>query len=178
MAGHTFFGKQKLCYTEVSDFTDFQGIGRDPMYKRYDSVHSVIKRAVPAGLLHFLATPEYIDEEDQICWHVDNWVEHPIPLRELSGSDYTKYKAILDNTIKIYKESLKRLQGEDLQILAGAIKYWDEDRIYCGDEKVYLVAWGMTPDTRQHKVIGSIIHEFEYVKKYKITFDVGEHGTL
>ena len=28
MAGHSFFGKQKLCYTEVSDFTDYQGIGR------------------------------------------------------------------------------------------------------------------------------------------------------
>ena len=25
MAGHSFFGKQKLCYTEVSDFTDYQG---------------------------------------------------------------------------------------------------------------------------------------------------------
>lgn len=26
MAGYTFKGKQKLCYTEVSDFTDFQGL--------------------------------------------------------------------------------------------------------------------------------------------------------
>lgn len=30
MAGYTFKGKQKLCYTEVSDFTDFQGVGHDP----------------------------------------------------------------------------------------------------------------------------------------------------
>lgn len=47
MAGHSFFGKQKLCYTEVSDFTDYQGIGHDPMYKRYDSVFSVVKRVIP-----------------------------------------------------------------------------------------------------------------------------------
>ena len=42
MAGHSFFGKQKLCYTEVSDFTDYQGIGHDPMYKRYDSVFKLL----------------------------------------------------------------------------------------------------------------------------------------
>ena len=53
MAGHSFFGKQKLCYTEVSDFTDYQGIGHDPMYKRYDSVFSVVKRVIPINLQHF-----------------------------------------------------------------------------------------------------------------------------
>ena len=29
MAGHTFKGKRELCYTEVTDFTDFQGIGQE-----------------------------------------------------------------------------------------------------------------------------------------------------
>ena len=178
MAGHTFFGKQKLCYTEVSDFTDYQGIGHDPMYKRYDSVFSVIKRTVPTSLHHFLATPEYLDDEDQICWHVDNWNERPRRLTDLSGAEYDRYKSILQDTVRTYKSSIMELNGEDLQIMAGAIKYIDEGRVYCGDGKVYLVAWGMTPDTRQHKVVGSVIHDFEYVKKYKITFDVGEHGTI
>lgn len=178
MAGHTFFGKQKLCYTEVSDFTDYQGIGHDPMYKRYDSVFSVVKRAVPSDLHHFLATPEYLDDEDQICWHVDNWNECPSRLTELSGAEYDRYKSILEDTVRKYKSSIMNLNGEDLQIMAGAIKYIDDDRVYCGDGKVYLVAWGMTPDVRQHKVVGSVIHDFEYVKKYKISFDAGEHGTL
>lgn len=178
MAGHTFFGKQKLCYTEVSDFTDYQGIGHDPMYKRYDSVFSVVKRAVPSDLHHFLATPEYLDDEDQICWHVDNWNECPSRLTDLSGAEYDRYKSILEDTVRKYKSSIMDLNGEDLQIMAGAIKYIDDDRVYCGDGKVYLVAWGMTPDVRQHKVVGSVIHDFEYVKKYKISFDVGEHGTL
>lgn len=178
MAGHTFFGKQKLCYTEVSDFTDYQGIGHDPMYKRYDSVFSVVKRTVPTNLHHFLATPEYLDDEDQICWHVDNWNERPSRLTDLSGVEYDRYKSILQDTVRTYKSSIMELNGEDLQIMAGAIKYIDDDRVYCGDGKVYLVAWGMTPDVRQHKVVGSVIHDFEYVKKYKITFDAGEHGSL
>lgn len=178
MAEHTFFGKQKLCYTEVSDFTDYQGIGHDPMYKRYDSVFSVVKRAVPTNLHHFLATPEYLDDEDKICWHVDNWNERPSRLTDLSGEEYERYKSILQDTVRTYKSSIMKLNGEDLQIMAGAIKYIDDDRVYCGDGKVYLVAWGMTRDIRQHKVVGSVIHDFEYVKKYKITFDAGEHGSL
>lgn len=178
MAGHTFFGKRKLCYTETSDFTDFQGIGHDPMYKRYDSVFSVVKRAIPVEYQHFLATPEYNDEFDQICWHVENWEEHPIRLTDLSENDKTKYKEILNKTVSTYKSSVANLNGDDLQIMAGAIKYIDENRIYCADGKVYLVAWGMTPDTKQHKVIGSVIHDFDYVKKFKVTFDVGEHGIL
>lgn len=178
MSGHTFFGKQKLCYTEVSDFTDYQGIGHDPMYKRYDSVFSVVKRAVSSEFHHFLATPDYLNDEDQICWYVDNWNERPSRLTELSGVEYDRYKSILEDTVRKYKSSINDLDGEDLQIMAGAIKYIDEDRVYCGDDKVYLVAWGMTPDVRQHKVVGSVIHDFEYVKKYKISFDAGEHGTL
>lgn len=178
MAKNTFFGKQKLCYTEVSDFTDFQGIGRDPMYKRYDSVFSVVKRVIPENLHHFLATPEYSEDEDQIFWHVDTWTEFPIRLSDLSGEKQESYKKILDDTIKIYKSSIMDCNGEDLQIIAGALKYIDADRVYCGDGKVYLIAWGMTPDIRQHKVIGSVIHEFDYVKKFQITFDAGEYGTI
>jgi len=178
MAGHTFIGKQRLCYTEVSDFTDYQGIGHDPMYKRYDSVFSVVKRAIPADLQHFLATPEYLNDEDQICWHVANWNERPTRLTDLTGAEYDKYKAILEDTVRAYKSSVINLSGEDLQIMAGAIKYVDDDRVYCSDDKVYLVAWGMSLDVRQHKVIGSVIHDFEYVKKFKVTFDAGEHGSL
>lgn len=178
MTGHTYFGKQKLCYTEVSDFTDFQGIGRDPIYRRYDSVFSVIRRVVPTNLQHFLATPEYLIDEDQICWHVDKWIEHPTRLTDLSGEENDKYKSILEDTVRKYKSCVHDLNGEDLQIMAGAIKYIDDDRVYCSDDKVYLVAWGMTPDTKQHKVIGSVIHDFAYVKKYKITFDSGKDGTL
>lgn len=178
MAGHTFFGKQKLCYTEVSDFTDIQGIGHDPIYKRYDSVFSVVKRIIPIELQHFLATPEYLIDEDLICWHVDKWIEHPTRLTDLSNAEHEKYKSILDNTIIKYKSSVMDLNGEDLQIMAAAIKYIDDERVYCSDNKVYLVAWGMTPDTKQHKVIGSVIHDFEFIKKYKITFDPGEHGTF
>ena len=178
MAGYTFKGKQKLCYTEVSDFTDFQGVGHDPLYKRFDSVQSVVKKFVAPEYQHFLATPQYIEEEDQICWHINEWKDNPRKLIELTGSEQTKYESIKENTIKAYRNAAQDCNGEDLMIMAGAIRYLHDECIYCCDDKVFVVAWGMTPDVHQHKVIGSVIHEFDMVKKYKITFDANPNGVL
>lgn len=178
MAGHTFFGKRRLCYTDVVDFTDFQGIGRDPLYLRYDSVFSVIKTAIAPEYQHFLAVPQYVDDEDHINWHIDDWNDSPVKLTSLEGLEKAKYEEIKENTITHYRQAALKLNGEELQILACAIKYIDDDRIYCADDKVYLVAWGMTPDTKQHKVIGSVIHEYDFIRKFKITFDPGVHGTF
>ena len=178
MAGYTFKGKQKLCFTEVSDFTEFQGIGHDPLYKRFDSVQSVVKKVVAPEYQHFLATPQYIEEEDQICWHINEWQESPQKLVNLTGDERAKYECIKDNTIKAYRTAAQDCNGEDLMIMAGAIRYLHDECIYCCDDKVFLVAWGMTPDTHQHKVIGSVIHEVDMVKKYKITFDANANGTL
>lgn len=178
MAGYTFKGKQKLCFTEVSDFTDFQGIGHDPLYKRFDSVQSVVKKVVAPEYQHFLATPQYIEEDDQICWHINEWKESPQKLVDLTGDERAKYESIKDNTIKAYRTAAQDSNGEDLMIMAGAIRYLHDECTYCCDDKVFLVAWGMTPDTHQHKVIGSVIHEVDMVKKYKITFDVNAHGAL
>lgn len=41
------------------DFTDFQGIGRDPLYKRFDSVYSVIEKNIEPEYVDFLAHPIY-----------------------------------------------------------------------------------------------------------------------
>ena len=178
MAGHTFMGKQRLCYTEVSDFTDFQGIGHDPLYKRYDSVQSVVKKVVAPEYQHFLAAPQYIEEEDQICWHINAWNETPQKFVELTGDEQARYERIKENTIKAYRSAVQNCDGEDMMIMAGAIRYLHEECIYCCDDKVFLVAWGMTPDTHQHKVIGSVIHDFDMVKKYKVTFDASTNGVL
>ena len=178
MPGHTFFGKSKLCYTDVSNFTDIQGIGHDPLYKRYDSVFSVVKRHIPVAYQHFLAAPEYLVDEGLICWHVENGDEHPLRLPELTDEEREEYRKILQETVNVYKESINSLEGEELRIMAGALKYIDEERIYCANNKVYLVAWGMDIDKRQYNVVGSVIHDFEYEKKYVVTYDVGKHGIL
>lgn len=177
MAEHTLYGKRQLCYTEVTDFTDFQGIGRDPLYKRFDSVYSVVEKNIDIQYRDFLAHPIYSDE-DQILWYVREWNNLPCAYNELSASDKAKYSAIKDKTIAAYEKVCKSLTGEDKQILVGALKYIDSDFIFCYDDKVVVVAWGMAPDAHKHIVKGAVIHDLKIQNNHKIKFIEGENGTF
>ncbi len=180
MAGHTFRGKRKLCYTEVTDFTDFQGVGQDPLYIRYDSVSSAMRMAVSADYQHFLSIPNYDSDEGVIYWFVDEWSGGaPSRLVDLTGDERAHYDKIKDETIDHWRKALGSLKGESLQVLSSAMKYVDDGCIYCLDDKVFLVAWGMKLDTNRHKTIGSSIHECDIeIQKYRVTFDVGRGGKL
>ena len=178
MAEYAFKGKRKLCYTELADYTGFQGIGHDPLYRRYDSVMGSIASAIAPEYQHFLAAPLYLDREGRICWYIDEWQEHPQRLTTLSGTLRTQYESIKDATIGHYREASSKLSGDSLQILGCALRYIDDDHIYCADGKVFLIAWGMTPNTSLHKEVGTIIHEYEEVKKCLFTFDPSPHGNL
>ena len=177
MAEHSFYGKRRLCYTEVSDFRDFQGIGSDPMYKRYDSVYAVVDKVIADEYKQFLAQPSYT-EDDQIFWYVKEWNETPVSFKNLSPELKTHYTEIKDATIHHYYEVLSSLKGEDARILSGAIKYLNEDFMFCYDDKVIVVAWGMAPDSNQHKVIGAIIKDLQFEERFKVRFDVGNNGKL
>ncbi len=177
MAEHTLYGKRILCYTEVTDFTDFQGIGRDPLYKRFDSVYSVVEKNVEPQYRDFLAHPIYSDE-DQILWYVREWSNTPSAYNDLSEVEKVKYTAIKEKTIAAYNKVCKNLTGEDKQILIGALKYIDDDFIFCYDDKVVVVAWGMLPDSKKHIVKGAIIHDLKIQTKHKIRFIVGDNGTF
>lgn len=178
MGEHTLYGKRRLCYTEVSDYTDYQGIGHDPLYKRYDSVFSVIKDIVDTQYLHFLAQPVHSNVTGQIEWYIEDWNELPKRYTRLKAEEREKYKTIKEDTIGHYKKCLANADGEDLLILASALKYIDNESIYCYDDKIALVTWGMKPDTNQHKITGAVIHEFPNETKHKLFFNSGESGSL
>lgn len=177
MSEHTLYNKKKLCYTEVTDFTDFQGIGRDPLYKRYDSVYSIIEQNIEPQYRDFLAHPVYSDE-DQILWYLREWNETPCAYSDLSEAERVKYTEIKEKTIAAYKNALNTLTGEDKQILTGALKYVDDDFMFCYDDKVVLVAWGMVSDSNKHVVKGTVIHDLKIESSHKIRFVVGDNGIL
>lgn len=178
MAEHTLYGKKRLCYTEVTDFTDFQGIGQDPLYKRYDSVFSVIDKHIPEEYRDFLAQPVYSGIDDQISWYVREWNEEPERFVNLSQTDKDYYRTVKAKTLKVYDDVVESLKGEDLTILKSAMTHIDDDFMFCYDGKVTVVAWGMKPDSTQHKVIGQIIHGCDFLKKIEIRFDEGDHGSF
>lgn len=178
MDNHTFLGKRKIGSTEICDFTDYQGIGRDPLYKRYQSVNSIIRSFVDSRYSHFLATPDYSSSEDRVNWYIEEWNETPERLVELEGEKREKYANIKQQTLSHYKRVAETLTGEELHILTCVLRYVHDEFIYCCDDKVYLVAWGMTPDENKHIPRGELVHESPVVTKYKLTFDAGEFGSF
>lgn len=177
MDNHTYIGKRKVASTNVSDFTDYQGIGQDPLYKRYDSVYSVIKKAVDAKYAHFIAASDYSGNDDVINWYIDDWTETPIRLTELDDENRERYLRIKNETIAHYKNALENLSGEELIVMACVLRYINDNFIYCCDDKVFLVAWGMTPDRNKHIPVGELIHGGP-ARGFKILFDEGRYGKI
>lgn len=180
MNGNAIFpGKQEICSTELSFFTDFAGIGNDPLYKRYGSVYSVVRSTIPEKYQSFLAQPYYSEEEDKIHWFVDKWNETPKPIERLQGKERNDYEAIKKETIAVYNKALQRSSGDATIILAQILKHIKDDYIYCYDGKVVLTVWGMTLDTKLHETRGSVIYVSpEDKRRYTITFDAGANGDL
>ena len=75
MARATFYNKRLLGHIDDIDFTDYQGIGSDPLYKRYKSVESVVKSRILPQYQSFLSCPFY--EDGSIFWYVDEWNDAP-----------------------------------------------------------------------------------------------------
>ncbi len=176
MAATVYYNKKKLCYVDKTDFTDFQPLGSDPMYKRYDSVYSVLQNLIDPEYRSFLTAPYC--EEDKIYWYTEEWNEIPRQLRDLSGAEKAKYEKIKEDTVSHYKDVLSKLKlgSEDYFIMAGALKYINDDFIYCYDDKVYLVAWGMCPNENKMPVNGLWVKREKEEEKFKVTFDLGVGG--
>lgn len=176
MAGATFYDMQPLCYIDDTDFTDYQGIGSDPMYRRYDSIYSIIKKHIEPQYRGLLARPHY--EDGCIHWYVERWNEPPIPLNRLSGEERDRYEKIKDETLSHYRRRMEAMNIEERTILTGALRFVSDEFVYCYDGRVTLVAWGMRPDPYRHPVDGSWVKGLKFVEAYSLTFDPGTMGTL
>lgn len=171
------YNKTALCYIEISDFTDIQGIDSNPMYKRYDSVESVIRSIIDEEYQSFLAQPVLSDDEDILTWYATDWIETPKRLLDLSGVERIKYEQIKEQTLSHYQKALNHLSFSDRKILSDALKYSVEDYVYCFDNKVVLAVWGMKLRDSIVKPIGEIVHEFSDSNSFKVTFNLYSGAT-
>lgn len=173
---HTYLGKRRIGNTDISYFTDIQGIGRDPLYRRYASVAGIAGRVIAPRYSHFLAAPHYSATDDTVNWYIEEWNETPVRLTRLQGAEAQHYRTVLAETLSHWRGVLATLSGEDLMIMTRVLKYVHEDFVYCADGKVYLMGWGMTPDPAHHKTIGELVREAPYIVRHTVTFEPGQHG--
>lgn len=62
----------------------------------------------------------------------------------------------------------RKLHGESLGILDSALKFVNENFLFCYDNKVVLVAWGMNLRDSVYDAKGSIVFNFSQTKGYTI----------
>lgn len=173
--------KRRFCYTDVSDFTDFQGIGNDPIYKRYDSVYAVIKQHIDEPYRSFLAEPEYSMEDDKIFWYTEEWGNSMPPVKMKNIDDEVtleKCRKLLHDTVTHYHDIITSLSGEKKTILESAVKYIDEDFVYYVENRIVLAIWGMRPDKNRHDPTGIVIHDIDLTEYCALVFNAGKHGEL
>lgn len=173
-------GKKKLCYVEVSDFTNIQGVGNDPMYKRYNSVYAIVKQHIDEPYHSFLAEPEYSAEDDRVYWYTEEWGYDlaPIKITDLDPEARQMAERKLTNIVNHYKQAIASLSGETKRILESAIKFVNVDFVYCIGDRLVLAVWGMEPDIHRHNATGVIMHELDLTEYHTIVFDPGKHGAL
>lgn len=173
---HTFHNKRKIGSTDISDFTDFQGIGRDPLYRRYANVKALVDKIVDKRFVHFLAIPDFDPARGEINWYVDIWEETPERLKDLSGEKRARYEKIKGETLEAFKANLQGLSLEDRVVMEGVLRHINEDFIFCSDGKVFVVAWGMAPDTDRHIAVGELVHDAPNPVKVTLTFLACDNG--
>lgn len=168
--------KRALCSTPMKHFTDFQGVGSDPMYLRYSSVYSIVDQVIDPEYKGFLAEPVYSELEDEIVWYSTIWKDSPVNYKDLDDEGLSEYQEIKERTLQHYYDSIEKLKGEEKTILKNALRNVSDDFLFCYDNKVYLTAWGMRPDEDIYNPIGSITY-LGAKKSFKIKFDLGECGS-
>ena len=168
--------KRALCSTPMKHFTDFQGVGNDPMYLRYSRVYSIVDQVIDPEYKGFLAEPVYSELEDEIVWYSTIWKDSPVNYKDLDDEGLSEYEEIKERTLQHYYDSIEKLKGEEKTILKNALRNISDDFLFCYDNKVFLTAWGMRPDEDIYNPIGSITY-LGAKKSFKIKFDLGERGS-
>ena len=59
-------GKVAICYTDETEFTDIQGIGNDPIYKRFPSVYAIVEQHID-GTVPFVSCRAGVSFERTAC---------------------------------------------------------------------------------------------------------------
>lgn len=177
MDTHFFSNKQKLCFTDNAKFTDFQGVGKDPLYLRYGSLDAILQREVDAAYRSFFAIPSYSSDEGGIYWFCDEWNERPRRYVSLSGEEKVFYDSVKEKTLAYYRQVLDKLKPvpERYRVLSAALKYVNDEFLYCYDGKVVLVAWGMDLSPIQNSD-GLVVRECLEEERFSVRFDCGAFG--
>jgi subtilisin family serine protease len=160
-------GKEQLCSSEKKYFKSIQGFGDRTLFDRYPDIESVVKKQVNEKYRHFLAEPD--DEGDTITWYSVPYNETPVRFSELQGEERITYEKVKNETLSHYQKVIGDLKNEnqssEAEALESAIKFINDDFLYCYDGILVLGIWGMQLKENYRESLGTVSKNLFKIKK-------------
>ena len=160
-------GKEQLCSSEKKYFKSIQGFGNRTLFDRYPDIESVVTKKVSEKYSNFLAEPD--DEGETITWYSKPYQETPRRISELQGEERDFYEQIKNETLAQYQKVIGELKREtqtsEAEALEGALRYINDDFIFCYDQQVVLGTWGMQMKESYRESSGTVSKNLFKIKK-------------
>ena len=115
----------------------------------YEGIQGALSARKDFAYSDFLAKPR-IRTKTEITWATDVFRKQPVLLSELKGDTKKFYSLELKKRIESIEKLVATLDEEETgaplaEILRKAVTYIDEQSVYCADNKVVIVNWGLIP---------------------------------
>ncbi|MFK8295150.1 S8 family peptidase [Capnocytophaga canimorsus] len=138
--------------TEIKNFSLLRW-EKEFVVRNYNKIAALLQiHLAKLGVNHknLLAQPSFIGEgvNERIEWVTNLFATTPKPLTSLEGDERQHYEDLLEEIMAKCAEELPKLDVKIADILRIAITFYSKHNIYCADNKVVMVEWGMKPKTR------------------------------
>ncbi len=131
----------------------------------YEGIRGLLSSRENFPFKEFFANPR-LRTQKEITWSSDLFTEKPILLKDLQGTLKERYSLALKERIEAVEILITNLkeEGETAlgDLLSKAVSFIDESFVYCGEDKVIVVNWGLIP-RRPDLVSGSIYRSGKFV---------------
>lgn len=126
----------------------------------YEGVRGLLESRTDFPYNDIFANPR-VRTKTEIIWSTEAFKSHPVKLIDLTGEDKEYYSYLLCKGIEAFVSLIDTLKSEEggtplAELLSRAISNIDEKSVYCGDDKIVIVNWGLIP--RQAAFEGSGIY--------------------
>lgn len=155
----------------------------------YEGIQSILIGREDFNYKDLLANPR-VRTQNEIIWSTESFSHKPVLLSSLSGYEKDKYSYLLNQCIHSVEYLIDTLKEEDgglplSELLSKSIPYIDEKSVYCGEDKIVLVNWGLIPRMQDHAG-GQIYRSGKFIGNWDkkhivppvIGFDVSKKETI
>ena len=141
----------------------------------YEGLQSLFLSREEINFKNFLANPR-VRTHNEIIWSTECFSKKPTLLSNLTGFEKDKYSYLLNICIHAVKDLVNNLKneegGKDIgELLSKSIIIINENYVYCGDDKIVIVNWGIIPRI-QEPINYQIYKDGAFIRNWDIKHNI------